>query len=562
MMRDLLIAYDLRVPDAYLMAAFYLPQRILRRLQFDDKKEALPPISFSFDSKCNCSTLCCLAPPKIQWETDELIDPSSFQPYPADHDEQIEENYQSLNLCNYTSERLQSCKEPVRIPHDCKDVLEAMDLINAAAREGVSEEFEILVCGPRNFAWQEKVHTIPHVPDWVNLEELTQQPFVRRRNLDGVSGLYSTPDPPHPLAGPRPAPPAHSHAEDSCAVFTERSRSLLVHRRNRNGPVRLGRGGCNSLYQPGQQDQGSPHKVLRRPPLRISSSEEGEVGLISESQGDQVVDQLNIKLRGPPNVQMWGEWFLSSISSGTIVGMTFSTVFHYLRQHEPMEDYTDGGEWNFTHVDIRVGAGGVLLTKKNARTYITWSCIGGLDDADFRAINGLVVIDSSLIYFLQSHSFHPPDSFSSTCLAQAVVLEFCGLQSGTAVLVTNSAVFRGQGCLFQHNYNHVQIRFRADVSLSNCSFWNHSSTLWVGHEYCDEEAVIRVDRAAVYGSLWRNDWKPAIFESKDLVEYSRAARPDKPRPSAQKKVRPSAAGSTSAKGSGYGSGSCGSCGTS
>jgi len=374
MMRDLLIAYDLRVPDAYLMAAFYLPQRILRRLQFDDKKEALPPISFSFDSKCNCSTLCCLAPPKIQWETDELIDPSSFQPYPADHDEQIEENYQSLNLCNYTSERLQSCKEPVRIPHDCKDVLEAMDLINAAAREGVSEEFEILVCGPRNFAWQEKVHTIPHVPDWVNLEELTQQPFVRRRNLDGGPDLL--PQLIHMLKTPvRFSPSALDHYSYIDEIATD--------------PFDW-------------EEEVATHFINRVNKTRDLPTKYYDVPLY----GYLPPKKLNIKLRGPPNVQMWGEWFLSSISSGTIVGMTFSTVFHYLRQHEPMEDYTfiqDGGEWNFTHVDIRVGAGGVLLTKKNARTYITWSCIGGLDDADFRAINGLVVIDSS------------------TCLAQAVV---------------------------------------------------------------------------------------------------------------------------------------------
>ena len=52
------------------------------------------------------------------------------------------------------------------------------------------------------------------------------------------------------------------------------------------------------------------------------------------------VEKLTLRLRGSPNVQVWGEWHLSSISSGSVEGMTFSTVFHYMREHEEMEDYT------------------------------------------------------------------------------------------------------------------------------------------------------------------------------------------------------------------------------
>ena len=187
MIRDLRIAFEMNMPDAYELAAFYYPQRILKWLDFDHTKEKHPPLSFYRGSLCNCSSLSCLEPPKFEYETDELLDPAYFEPYPAEDEEQIERTYRSMNLCNFSSKQLQACKEPVRIPHDCRDFQEAMDLINAAAREGVSEEFEILVCGPRNFVWEEKLHTILHVPEWVDLEELAQEPFVRRRRMDSVS---------------------------------------------------------------------------------------------------------------------------------------------------------------------------------------------------------------------------------------------------------------------------------------------------------------------------------------------------------------------------------------
>ncbi|EKX44582.1 hypothetical protein GUITHDRAFT_152904 [Guillardia theta CCMP2712] len=216
-----------------------------------------------------------------------------------------------------------------------------------------------------------------------------------------------------------------------------------------------------------------------------------------------------------------------------------------MREHEEMEDYTflqAGGEWNFTHADIRVGAGGALLTKQRARARLTWCCVGGVDDADFRAINGVVSIDSS------------------ACQAHAVVLELCGLQSGTAVFLTHSGTFKGESCLFQHNYNHVQIFAHTAVSLTNCTMWNHSSTLWVGHELCDEEAIIHLDGVAVFGSLWRNDWRPAICDFNNVFEYSKAARPDRPYPP-QRKVRTASGAASKPRApteSGGGLGGCGS----
>ncbi|EKX44745.1 Qc-snare [Guillardia theta CCMP2712] len=90
--------------------------------------------------------------------------------------------------------------------------------------------------------------------------------------------------------------------------------------------------------------------------------------------------------------------------------------------------------------------------------------------------------------------------------------------------------------------------------------WNHSSTLWVGHELCDEEAIIHLDGVAVFGSLWRNDWRPAICDFNNVFEYSKAARPDRPYPP-QRKVRTASGAASKPRApteSGGGLGGCGS----
>jgi hypothetical protein len=379
---------------------------------------------------------------------------------------------------------------------DMQDALRAASVLNASV---------VRVMGGSDVSWDETVHTAggheqaPH-PD-LDMQDLEDDAPPRRFSTDLLPDLQ--PHINHALKHPQMIPlevadeleVAHAARYSESHLITDRDIIL---------------GGMASMRRPDPEEDAEllvPYpNVLSMPRLRV-----------------------RIDVEGPPNARTWGRWRLDKNCFGSFTGLTCAMVRAHERTHVECETFTViclGGPWEMSHVDFRAGGpAGAMVMLEDSEVDMRWCAVGGMDDGEYRCVEGLVVKDATL------------------CNVTACVLEFCGggpVACGTAVSVQNCAVLRVNASLFQHNYNHIQILNHPIVRSGNCTFWNHSYALWLAYETAEAGSQLALEDARIYGAVWRNDWRPAALVERNNQRFSRHLAPDTTPPAGSTGERPPA----------------------